>query len=126
MIKIAPSILSADFSKLGEEIANLSKDGADYIHIDVMDCHFVPNMTIGPVVVNSVAKVATKPLDIHLMVEDNNFFIDLSIKLRSYNFIKGLDLYSSPPAILSPRPAARITAVLILLFKDELDCPINC
>jgi len=54
------------------------------------------------------------------------FFIDLSIKLRSYNFIKGLDLYSSPSAILSPRPAARITAVLILLFKDELDCPINC
>jgi len=52
----------------------------------------------------------------------DNFFIDLSIKLRLYNLIKGLELYSSPPVILSPRPAARITAVLILLFNDELDC----
>ena len=74
---VAPSILSADFGKLNEEITAICEGGCDLIHVDVMDGHFVPNMTIGPVVVDSVAKVATKPLDVHLMVEDNSFFIDL-------------------------------------------------
>ena len=74
---VAPSILSADFGKLSEEIEAICDGGCDYIHVDVMDGHFVPNMTIGPVVVSSVAKVATKPLDIHLMVENNKFFVDL-------------------------------------------------
>jgi len=74
---ISPSILSANFGKLNDEIKAICDGGCDLIHIDVMDGHFVPNMTIGPVVVSSVANIATKPLDIHLMVEDNNFFIDL-------------------------------------------------
>jgi len=74
---VAPSILSADFGKLNEEIKAICDANCDLIHVDVMDGHFVPNMTIGPVVVESVAKIATKPLDIHIMVEDNNFFIDL-------------------------------------------------
>ncbi len=74
---VAPSILSADFGKLDDEIRAICDGGCDLIHIDVMDGHFVPNMTIGPVVVNSVAKVATKPLDVHLMVENNSFFVDL-------------------------------------------------
>ena len=75
--QIAPSILSADFGNLASEIKAICDGGCDLIHVDVMDGHFVPNMTIGPVVVNPVAKVATKPLDIHLMVEDNTFFVDL-------------------------------------------------
>lgn len=79
---VAPSILSADFGKLNEEITAICDGGCDLIHVDVMDGHFVPNMTIGPVVVSPVAKVATKPLDIHLMVEDNNFFIDLFAKYQ--------------------------------------------
>ena len=79
---VAPSILSADFGKLNEDIIAICDGGCDLVHVDVMDGHFVPNMTIGPVVVNSVAKVATKPLDIHLMVEDNNFFIDLFSHLK--------------------------------------------
>jgi len=74
---VAPSILSADFGKLDVEIKAICDGGCDLVHVDVMDGHFVPNMTIGPVVVNPVAKAATKPLDIHLMVEDNSFFVDL-------------------------------------------------
>lgn len=77
---VAPSILSADFGKLNDEITAICDGGCDLIHVDVMDGYFVPNMTIGPVVVGPVAKVATKPLDIHLMVEDNNFFVDLFAK----------------------------------------------
>lgn len=77
---VAPSILSADFGRLNEEITAICEGGCDLIHVDVMDGYFVPNMTIGPVVVGPVAKVATKPLDIHLMVEDNNFFVDLFAK----------------------------------------------
>ncbi|MBT3280324.1 MAG: ribulose-phosphate 3-epimerase [Campylobacteraceae bacterium] len=79
---VAPSILSADFGKLNEEIKAICDGGCDLIHVDVMDGHFVPNMTIGPVVVGPVAKAATKPLDIHLMVEDNSFFIDLYAPLK--------------------------------------------
>lgn len=79
---VAPSILSADFGRLNEEIIAICEGGCDLIHVDVMDGHFVPNMTIGPVVVSSVAKVATKPLDVHLMVENNSFFIDLFAPLK--------------------------------------------
>ncbi len=79
---VAPSILSADFGNLARDVEAICSGGCDYVHVDVMDGHFVPNMTIGPVVVESVAKAATKPLDIHLMVEDNNFFIDLFAPLK--------------------------------------------
>ena len=81
-IKISPSILSADFSQLGNEIKRLEKGGADLIHVDVMDGHFVPNLTIGPVVVSAVKKFASKPLDIHLMVENNTFFVELFAPLK--------------------------------------------
>ncbi|WP_152632335.1 ribulose-phosphate 3-epimerase [Aliarcobacter butzleri] len=74
---VAPSILSADFGNLANEIKAICDAGCDVVHVDVMDGHFVPNMTIGPVVVEPVAKVASKPLDIHLMVENNTFFVDL-------------------------------------------------
>jgi len=67
-IRIAPSILSADFSRLGEEIAAIDAAGADYIHVDVMDGHFVPNISFGPLVMASVRKFTTKPFDVHLMI----------------------------------------------------------
>jgi ribulose-phosphate 3-epimerase len=67
-IKIAPSILSADFARLGEEVRALAAAGADYIHIDVMDGHFVPNLTVGPVVVRALRPHATLPFDVHLMI----------------------------------------------------------
>lgn len=76
MKMIAPSILSADFSSLGPEIAAVEQAGADLIHIDVMDGHFVPNITIGPGVIASLRKVSRLPFDVHLMIEEPQCFID--------------------------------------------------
>jgi ribulose-phosphate 3-epimerase len=75
MVKIAPSILSADFSKLGEEILEVEKGGADYIHVDVMDGHFVPNITIGPLIVEAIRPITQLPLDVHLMIENPDQYI---------------------------------------------------
>jgi len=79
---VAPSILSADFGNLAHDVKAICEAGCDIVHVDVMDGHFVPNLTIGPVVVSAVAKAATKPLDIHLMVENNTFFVDLFAPLK--------------------------------------------
>ena len=75
MVKIAPSILAADFSKLGDEVKAVEQAGADWIHIDVMDGHFVPNITVGPMVVEALRKVTELPLDVHLMIEDADRYI---------------------------------------------------
>ncbi len=79
---IAPSILSADFGNLAEDVKAVCDAGADLIHVDVMDGHFVPNMTMGPMIVEAVAKASSKPLDIHFMVENIPFFIDLYKHLK--------------------------------------------
>ena len=76
MVKIAPSILSADFSKLGEEIKDVERGGADYIHVDVMDGHFVPNITIGPLIVEAIRPITKLPLDVHLMIENPDQYIE--------------------------------------------------
>jgi ribulose-phosphate 3-epimerase len=75
MVKIAPSILSADFSRLGEEIKAAEDAGADLIHIDVMDGHFVPNITVGPLVVSAVRRVTSIPLDVHLMIDEPDRYV---------------------------------------------------
>ena len=75
-VRIAPSILSADFSKLGEEIKAVDAAGADYIHVDVMDGHFVPNITLGPVVLDSLRKVTKKTFDVHLMISPVDPFVE--------------------------------------------------
>ena len=80
MAKIAPSILSADFGRLGEEIQGVAKAGADYIHIDVMDGHFVPNITIGPLIVEAARRATDLPLDVHLMITDPDAFVDDFVK----------------------------------------------
>jgi len=82
-IKVAPSILSADFSCLDREIKKVELAGADMLHIDVMDGHFVPNITIGPVVVKYIRKVTSLPLDVHLMINEPLKFIDEFVKVGS-------------------------------------------
>ncbi len=75
-IKIAPSILSADFAKLGEEITAIDEAGCDYVHIDVMDGHYVPNLTVGPPVIKSLRKVTEKPFDVHLMIDPAHPYLE--------------------------------------------------
>lgn len=79
---VAPSVLSADFGNLERDVKAICDAGCDLVHVDVMDGHFVPNLTIGPVVVSAIAKAATKPLDIHLMVQNNTFFVELFAPLK--------------------------------------------
>ncbi|MBL6973579.1 MAG: ribulose-phosphate 3-epimerase [Sulfurimonas sp.] len=81
-MQVAPSVLSADFGNLQRDVEEICNAGCDLVHVDVMDGHFVPNLTIGPVVVSAIAKAATKPLDIHLMVENNTFFVELFAPLK--------------------------------------------
>ena len=115
-VKIAPSILAADFARLGEQVAEAERAGADRIHVDVMDGHFVPNITIGPPVVRAIKRIATRPLDVHLMIEDPDRYIRdfaeagasmISVHVevlphlhRTIGFIKGLGLKAG--AVINP------------------------
>ena len=106
-IKISPSILSADFSKLGEEIVALEKAGADYIHIDVMDGHFVPNITIGPEVIKRLRPVTKLPFDVHLMISPVN------------NFIKDFANAGADIITFHPEATENITETINLIKKLE-------
>src|SRR5437868_3571288 len=80
MVRVAPSILSADFARLGEQVAEVERAGAQRIHVDVMDGHFVPNLSMGPVVVRGLRPVTPLPLEVHLMVERPDLFVDAFVK----------------------------------------------
>jgi ribulose-phosphate 3-epimerase len=86
-VRIAPSILAADFARLGEQVAEAERCGADRIHVDVMDGHFVPNISMGAPVVKSLRKVARLPLETHLMISDPDFFFDEFVEAGSDSFI---------------------------------------
>ncbi|AFE10186.1 ribulose-phosphate 3-epimerase [Corallococcus coralloides DSM 2259] len=79
-VRISPSLLSCDFSRLGEEVRAIEAAGADWVHVDVMDGRFVPNLTLGPVIVEAIKRVATKPLDVHLMIVEPERYVDAFVK----------------------------------------------
>ena len=122
-IRIAPSILSADFAALGEEIRKVEQGGAHFLHVDVMDGHFVPNITIGPPVVKSINKATKLPLDVHLMISDPDKYIpafadagatmltvhaEATVHLdRTLNFIRSLNVMAG----VSINPATPVSAV---------------
>ncbi len=122
-VRIAPSLLSADFSRLGEQIAAAEAGGADLLHVDVMDGHFVPNLSMGPPVVRSVKRVATVPLDVHLMIADPDRYIESFVEAgaamvsvheevlphlhRTLQLIKGLGARAG----VAINPATRLSAI---------------
>jgi ribulose-phosphate 3-epimerase len=87
VVKLAPSILAADFARLGEQVAEAEQAGADRIHVDVMDGHFVPNLSMGAPIVQSIRRVTRLPLEIHLMISDPDFFLDEFVEAGSDSFL---------------------------------------
>ena len=120
-MQVAPSILSADFGKLNEEIVSICEGGCDLIHVDVMDGHFVPNLTIGPVVVNSVAQIATKPLDVHLMVQNNTFFVELFAPLKPKYITFHIEEEKHPHRLIQKIKSYGIKAGVVLNPHTTID-----
>jgi len=136
MTKIAPSILSADFSRLGEEIKDVEQGGSDYIHVDVMDGHFVPNITIGPLIVEAIRPKTDLPLDVHLMIENPDQYIEQFAKagadiitvhqetcphlhrtiqlIKSYGVKPGVVINPATPAELIKPILAEVDLVLLM------------
>ncbi len=114
-ILIAPSLLSADFSKLGEEIKAVEKSGADWIHVDIMDGHFVPNLTIGPVVVKSIRPVTKLPLDVHLMIENPEKYVESFAKAGANIITFHIEAQDDPKEVIK----------LIRYFKKKVGVSIR-
>ncbi len=112
MVKIAPSVLSADFSRLGEELRHLETAGADWVHIDVMDGHFVPNLTFGPPVVRAMRACTALPFDVHLMMDDPLSLLDAFLKAGANSVTAHIEACPKPEAFLSRLHEAGVDAAL--------------
>ena len=138
-VRIAPSILSADFAKLGEEVRAIDAAGADWIHIDVMDGHFVPNISFGPAVMKSVRGVTTKPFDVHLMISPVDAYLDAFAEAgadcitvhyeagphihRSLQYIKGLGKRAG--VVICPGTPAKMLDYLLDMVDLVLVMSVN-
>jgi ribulose-phosphate 3-epimerase len=130
-IKVSPSLLSADFSCLAEEIKKVERSGADMLHIDVMDGHFVPNITIGPVVVKDIRKITSLPLDVHLMIEHPQAYVESFLKAGSDMITFHIETIS-PVELRKQSAALKARGILVGVslnpktplakIKDVLDC----
>jgi ribulose-phosphate 3-epimerase len=132
-IKVAPSILSADFSRLGDEIRAVEAAGADLIHVDVMDGHFVPNITIGPMIVRAARKITKLPLDVHLMIANPELYIrdfveagadSITVHVEATNhlnrLVQSIKEHSDVKACVSLNPATPLSAVDYVLADVDM------
>ncbi len=120
MAMVSPSILSADFANLESEMKRLEELGADWAHVDVMDGHFVPNMSIGAVVVKAISKVSKLPLDVHLMISDPDFYLDDFIKAGSHIITIHEECDSDVEKVLKRIRAAGVKAALSIKPKTPV------
>lgn len=119
-ILIAPSILSADFGRLGEEIKAVERAGADWLHVDVMDGHFVPNITIGPVVVKDIKRATRLPLDVHLMISEPERYVDAFAKAGSAIITFHIEACPDPAGLIKKIRSHRLRAGASIKPKTDL------